>query len=86
VIESGVAGYDVASWNALAAPAKTPRAAIERLHQELVKVLAAPDVQKRFAELGVEARTSTPAELREFFISESRRWSRVVEAAKIPQQ
>jgi len=86
VIESGVAGYDVASWNALAAPAKTPRAVIERLHQELVKALAGPDVQKRFAELGVEARTSTPAELREFFISESRRWSRVVEAAKIPQQ
>ncbi len=86
VIESGVAGYDVASWNALAAPAKTPRAAIARLHQELVKVLAAPDVQQRFAEFGVEPRTSTPAELREFFISESRRWSRVVEAAKIPQQ
>ncbi len=86
VIESGVAGYDVASWNALAAPARTPRAVIERLHQELVRALAAPDVQKRFAELGVEARTSTPAELREFFVSESRRWSRVVEAAKIPKQ
>lgn len=86
VIESGVAGYDVASWNALAAPAKTPRAAIERLHRELVKALAAPEVQRRFAELGVDGRTSTPAELREFFISESRRWSRVVEAAKIPQQ
>ena len=86
VIESGVAGYDVASWNALAAPAKTPRAVIERLHQELAKALAAPDVQKRFAELGVEPRASTPEQLREFFISESRRWSRVVEAAKIPKQ
>jgi len=86
VIESGVAGYDVASWNAMAAPAKTPRAVIERLHQELVKAIASPEVQKRFAELGVEGRTSTPAELREFFISESKRWSRVVEAAKIPKQ
>ncbi|HYT48062.1 MAG TPA: tripartite tricarboxylate transporter substrate binding protein [Burkholderiales bacterium] len=86
VIESGVAGYDVASWNALAAPAKTPRAAIERLHQELVKAIAAPQVQKRFAELGVDGRTSTPAELREFFVAESKRWSRVVEAAKIPKQ
>ncbi len=85
-IESGVAGYDVASWNALAAPAKTPRAAIERLHQELVKAIAAPQVQKRFAELGVDGRTSTPAELREFFVAESKRWSRVVEAAKIPKQ
>jgi tripartite-type tricarboxylate transporter receptor subunit TctC len=52
-IEAGVGGYDVASWNALAAPAKTPRAVIERVHQELAKALAAPEVQKRFAELGV---------------------------------
>ena len=86
VIQGGVEGYDVASWNALAAPAKTPRAVIDRLHQELVKALAAPEVQKRFAELGVEPRSSTPEALREFFISEARRWSRVVEAAKIPKQ
>jgi len=85
-IESGVPGYDVASWNALAAPAKTPRAVIERVREELVKALAAPEVQKRFAELGVEGRASTPEELREFFIRESARWSRVVEAAKIPKQ
>jgi tripartite-type tricarboxylate transporter receptor subunit TctC len=85
-IEAGVGGYDVASWNALAAPAKTPRAVIERVHQELAKALAAPEVQKRFAELGVEARTSTPEQLREFFVSESKRWTRVVEAAKIPKQ
>ena len=85
-IEAGVAGYDVASWNALAAPAKTPRAAIDRLHEELVKALATPEVQKRFAELGVEGHASTPAELREFFIAESRRWTKVVEAAKIPKQ
>jgi tripartite-type tricarboxylate transporter receptor subunit TctC len=85
-IEAGVAGYDVASWNALAAPAKTPRAVLERVSQELRKALAAPEVQKRFAELGVEGRPSTPGELREFFISESRRWTRVVESAKIPKQ
>jgi tripartite-type tricarboxylate transporter receptor subunit TctC len=86
VIEAGVPGYDVASWNALAAPAKTPRALIERLHEELVKAVAAPDVQKRFTDLGVDPRTSTPEALREFFVSESARWTRVVEAAKIPKQ
>jgi tripartite-type tricarboxylate transporter receptor subunit TctC len=85
-IEAGVGGYDVASWNALAAPAKTPRAVIERVNQELGKAIKAPEVQARFAELGVEARTSTPEQLREFFISESKRWTRVVEAAKIPKQ
>jgi len=86
VIEAGVPGYDVASWNAIAAPAKTPRAVIERVHQELVKAVAAPEVQKRFAELGVDPRTSTPEALREFFAAEVKRWSRVVEAAKIPKQ
>jgi tripartite-type tricarboxylate transporter receptor subunit TctC len=86
VIESGVAGYDVAAWNGLAAPAKTPRAVIDRLHQETVKAVASAEVQKRFTEVGVEGRTSSPAEFREFFIKESQRWSRVVEAAKIPKQ
>lgn len=86
VIEAGVAGYDVSSWNALAAPAKTPPAVIGRVNQELRKAITAPEVQKRFGELGVDARTSTPEELRRFFVAESQRWARVVEAAKIPKQ
>ncbi|HEY1287450.1 MAG TPA: tripartite tricarboxylate transporter substrate binding protein [Burkholderiales bacterium] len=85
-IEAGVAGYDVASWNGLAAPAKTPRAVIDRLHNEVAKVLASPDIQKRLADLGVDARASTPEELRKFFASETQRWAKVVETAKIPKQ
>ncbi|MGQ0653974.1 MAG: Bug family tripartite tricarboxylate transporter substrate binding protein [Betaproteobacteria bacterium] len=86
VIEAGVPGYDVASWNAFAAPARTPPAVIQRVRAELVKALSAPDVQSRFAELGVEPRPSTPEELKTFFVSEAQRWARVVEAAKIPKQ
>lgn len=85
-IEAGVKGYDVSSWNALAAPAKTPPAVIKRLHDELEKALKAPDVQKRYAELGVEPRASTPEHLKEFFVSESKRWTQVVEKAGIPKQ
>lgn len=85
-IESGLAGFDVASWNGLAAPAKTPRAVIERLHQEVVKAVGAPDVQKRFTEIGVEGRAMTPAAMREFYLGEAARWGRVVETAKIPKQ
>jgi tripartite-type tricarboxylate transporter receptor subunit TctC len=85
-IEGGIAGYDVASWNGLAAPAKTPRAVIDRIHREVVKALAAPDIQKRLADLGVEARASTPEELRKFFTAETQRWAKVVETAKIPKQ
>ena len=84
--EAGVRGYDVASWNALAAPAKTPRAALDKVHEALVKALAAPEVQKRFAELGVDGRASTPKELADFYASETKRWTEVVERAKIPKQ
>jgi tripartite-type tricarboxylate transporter receptor subunit TctC len=70
----------------MAAPAKTPRAVVDRVNQELRKAIASPEVQKRFEELGVDGRTSTPDQLREFFVAESQRWTRVVEAAKIPKQ
>jgi tripartite-type tricarboxylate transporter receptor subunit TctC len=86
VSESGVAGYDVTSWNALAAPAKTPRPVIERLNRAVAKALASPEVRERFAQLGVEGRSSTPEELREFFVAEAKRWGRVVETAKIPKK
>jgi tripartite-type tricarboxylate transporter receptor subunit TctC len=84
--ESGVKGYDVASWNGLAAPAKTPREIVARLQKAVAKAVADADVQKRFAELGVEGRSSTPEELRAFYDSEAKRWTRVVETAKIPKQ
>ncbi|HUQ73820.1 MAG TPA: tripartite tricarboxylate transporter substrate binding protein [Burkholderiales bacterium] len=85
-LEAGVKGYDVASWNAFAAPARTPQAVIDKVHAALVKALADPEVQKRFAELGVEGRASTPKELAEFYASETKRWTAVVERAKIPKQ
>jgi len=86
VIEAGVPGYDVASWNALAAPAKTRRPVIDKVRAALIKALADPQVQKRYAELGVEGRASTPEELKDFYASETKRWTRVVERAGIPKQ
>ena len=85
-IEAGVKGYDVASWNALAAPAKTPQAILDKLHDAVEKALADPAVKKRFGELGVEPRPSSPQELKAFYASEAERWTKVVEAAGIPKQ
>jgi tripartite-type tricarboxylate transporter receptor subunit TctC len=85
-IEAGVKGYDVASWNALAAPAKTPQPILDKLHDALVKAFADPAVQKRFGELGVEPRPSTPQELKAFYAAEAERWTKVVERAGIPKQ
>lgn len=86
VAESGVAGYQASSWNALAAPAKTPRAVIDRLNKEISTALAVPELRQRLQELGVEARASSPDALRDLLASEISKWRAVIERAKIERQ
>jgi tripartite-type tricarboxylate transporter receptor subunit TctC len=83
VQEAGVAGYVVASWNALAAPAGTPAPVIARLHAAAHAALATPAVQRRFAELGVRAQGGTPAQLQALLAADVQRWAGVIRAAKI---
>jgi len=88
VRESGgaLANFNVASWNGLAVPAKTPAAVVLRLNRELQAILSQPDVGTRLLELNLVAQGSTPAELRERLANDVRRWSDVIERAKIPKQ
>ena len=86
VAEAGVPGYQVTSWNGVAAPVKTPRAIVARLHRAIADALAAPDIRQRFQELGVEARPSTPEEFRELLVAEIAKWKNVIEKANIPRQ
>jgi tripartite-type tricarboxylate transporter receptor subunit TctC len=85
-IEQGVPGYDVESWNALAAPTGTPPAVIERLQRAAQEALAKPEVSQRLAELGVRAQAGTPAQLRDLLASEIQRWRDVIAVAKIEPQ
>jgi tripartite-type tricarboxylate transporter receptor subunit TctC len=82
VNESGLPGYDSSSWNGLVVPAKTPAAAIDRFHAELVKVLKAPDMRERLDGLGAEIVGNTPAEFAVFMENETRKWGRVVREAE----
>ena len=86
VAESGVPGYAASSWNAIAAPAKTPPAIVERLQQETARVLALPEVRDKLAAAGVTARASTPDELKRLLVSDVAKWRRVIEQAKIEKQ
>jgi tripartite-type tricarboxylate transporter receptor subunit TctC len=86
VQESGVPGYKVASWNALAAPAGTPPRVIETLNAAIRDAVSKPDVQKRLQTLGVRAQGSTPAELSQLLSSEIQRWKQVIVGAKLPLQ
>lgn len=83
VQQQGVAGYNVASWNALAAPAATPPAIVERLNRAVREALATPDVQSRLGKLGVTVQAGSPAELQSLLQSEIKRWGDVIRAAKI---
>jgi tripartite-type tricarboxylate transporter receptor subunit TctC len=86
VIESGVPGYDVASWNGIAAPAKTPRPIVDLLNKEINAVLALPDVKQRFDELGVVPQGGTPEALGALLPKEIAKWQDVVAKAKIEKQ
>jgi tripartite-type tricarboxylate transporter receptor subunit TctC len=60
VAESGLPGYESISPQALVAPAKTPAAIVNRLHQEIVRVLNGPEVKERLHNGGMEVVGNTP--------------------------
>lgn len=84
--ESGLPTYVASSWNGLAAPAKTPRAVIDRLNREIAAALNNPDVKKRLAGLGVEAQASSPEQATTLMANDIKRWGEVISRAKIPLQ
>jgi len=83
MIEQGFAGFDSTAWFALMAPAGTPATIVEKLHRETVRVLALPEVRKRFDDLGMEAIGNTPAEFAAVIATETPQWARVIQAAGI---
>jgi tripartite-type tricarboxylate transporter receptor subunit TctC len=84
--EAGVPGYEASAWNGVAAPARTPRAVIERLNREINAAVAVPELRQRLQDLGVDARASTPEALRELLVSETAKWKAVIERAKLEKQ
>jgi tripartite-type tricarboxylate transporter receptor subunit TctC len=86
VRESGVAGYEVVSWNALFAPAGTPPEIVNALNGALQAILADADVKRRLLELGIEAKAGTPQEISDRLKSDVDKWQKVIEKAGIQKQ
>ena len=86
VQEAGVPNYAVSSWNALAAPAKTPPDIVARLNAAVLEAMNSADVQQRLKSLGVRPQSSTPEQLRSLLAAEIKRWGEVIRAAKIETQ
>ena len=78
VAESGFPGFDVQSWFGIAGPAGTPQAVVQRVNTELVKLLALPEVRQRLLNLAVTPEPGTPAQMRNWTLSEAKRWREVV--------
>ena len=77
--EAGVTGFDVAAWYGLLAPAGTPKAIVMRLHEEVVKILAAPEMKERFqTTLGGDAVGNTPEQFAADIKNDIARWAKIV--------
>ena len=81
--ESGYPGFEAVPWFGLMAPAGTPVAIVERLHRDTVRVLALPDIRKKFDDLGLDIVASSPVEFAALIKAEIPQWAKVIKEAGI---
>ncbi len=78
MVEAGIPGFEMASWQAVYAPHGTPKPIVDRLHDEIAKALKLPDVQSKLGGLGMELVGGTPQELAALMAREIPRWAALV--------
>ena len=83
MLEEGVNGFTVRSFEGVVAPIGTPPAIVTRLNAAINASVAAADMQARFAALGLAPSSGTPQEFAAFFATETRKWAGIVAAAHI---
>jgi tripartite-type tricarboxylate transporter receptor subunit TctC len=83
VRELGYPSLEFEGWNGLLAPAKTPRAVIEKLQRETAAAVRHPEVQKRFTELGAETVGSSPKEQTEIVLKQMKQFTPVIREMKL---
>lgn len=81
--ESGIKGYDAASFTGILAPGATPQPVLDRLYAAVVKAARLPAVTERFRDLAADPKTTTPQEFREFMRNDIEKWQKVARAANI---
>ena len=83
VVEAGFPGFEATSWFALLAPAGTPQPILDKVRAESLKVLADPEMLKRFATMGLDTVGSTPSEVRDAIVRDIPKWAKVIKDAGI---
>ena len=86
IAEAGVPGYEATQWFGVLAPAGTPRAIVERLHQEIIRAVRSAEIKERIVGEGMEVVASTPEEFAAYIKSETEKWTKVIKSAGIKPQ
>ena len=81
--EAGLAGMDITIWFGLFVPAATPAPIVQRLHQEVVRIVALPDIRERLATLGVDPSGMSPEDFTRRVAEDITRWTKVAKEASI---
>jgi len=81
--EAGAPGQEAETMQGVLVPAGTPREIIDRLHNEIVRVVALPDVKQRLTGLGFEPVANTPEEFSAYIKAEITKWANVIREARI---
>ena len=84
--EAGIQGQEAYTLTGILAPAGTPSAIIDQLHQEIVTLVALPEVQKRLDDLGFQVVANSPHEFAARIKTEMEKWAQVIRDAKIKPQ
>jgi tripartite-type tricarboxylate transporter receptor subunit TctC len=83
VAEAGLPGYEATSWNGIVVPAATPAPIVARLNAEINKILAAPEMRAKLADLGYEPVGGTPEEFGTHMTREEAKWGKIVKASNL---
>jgi tripartite-type tricarboxylate transporter receptor subunit TctC len=86
IAESGFPGYETDNWYGVVAPAKTPRAIVNRLNTELTRALLAADIKEALLKQGLEVAPGTPEAFGKYMRSEYYKWGKLIREAGIQAQ
>lgn len=83
IVEQGIPGYEAQSWFTLATNSEVPAAIVDKLSDDLHRIMETPEIRTKLNGMGVTMVMDTPAQARQFFASETAKWTEVIEASGI---
>jgi tripartite-type tricarboxylate transporter receptor subunit TctC len=81
IAEAALPGFEASNWYGIVAPAKTPPAVIRKIHDDIARALALPDIRERMQNQGMDPTSTTPDEFSAYIRSEIGKWAKVVKAS-----